>query len=197
MLNVFVICCCVFLKCKILYRGISLLSIPGKVYGRVLIDKVREITGGMVGEEQCGFRTGRGCVDQVFSLKQLSEKYVAKGKSVYVAYMDLEKAYDRVDRDAMWKVLRMYGINGNLLSAIQSLYEESEAMVRVCRKCERFEGVLPSVWMCKEVKSCVIDCVVISGVKLMKFVWECATKFVGMWGCATVFVGMWGWRRSA
>ena len=64
----------------------------------------------------------------------MSEKYVAKGRSLYVAYMDLEKAYDRVDRDAMWKVLGMYGVNGNLLSAIQSLYEESEARVRVCRK---------------------------------------------------------------
>ena len=42
------------------YRGISLLSIPGKVYGSVLIDKIRETTEGMVGEEQCGFRTGLG-----------------------------------------------------------------------------------------------------------------------------------------
>merc|ERR1712002_206763 len=116
------------------YRGISLLSIPGKVYGRVLIDRVREITEGMIGEEQCGFRTGRGCVDQVFTLKQVSEKYIAKGRNLHVAYMDLEKANDRVDRDAMWKVLRMYGIDGNFLSAIQSLYEESEAMARVCRK---------------------------------------------------------------
>ena len=64
----------------------------------------------------------------------MSENYVAKGRSLHVTYKDLEKVYDRVDRDAMWKVLRMYGINGNLLSAIQSLYEESEAMVRVCRK---------------------------------------------------------------
>jgi len=116
------------------YRGISLLSIPGKVYGRVLIERVRVLTEGMIGEEQCGFRMGRGCVDQVFSLKQLSEKYVGKGKDLYVAYMDLEKAYDRVDRDAMWRVLGMYGINGDLLKAIQSLYAESEARVRVCRE---------------------------------------------------------------
>ncbi|MEL7520935.1 MAG: reverse transcriptase family protein, partial [Cyanobacteria bacterium J06553_1] len=116
------------------YRGISLLSIPGKVYGRILIERVRGMTEGMLGEEQCGFRMGRGCVDQVFSLKQLSEKYIGKGKDLYVAYMDLEKAYDRIDRDAMWGVLQMYGINGNLLRAIQSLYADSEGSVRVCRE---------------------------------------------------------------
>ena len=59
---------------------------------------------------------------------------MGKGKNLYVAYMDLEKAYDRIDRDAMWRVLRMYGVNGSLLKGIQSLYEESEACVRVCRK---------------------------------------------------------------
>ena len=65
-------------------------------------------------------------------MKQMSEKFVDKIKSLYVAYMDLEKAYDRVDREAMWRVLGMYGINGQLLKVIQSLYEKSEACVRVC-----------------------------------------------------------------
>ena len=116
------------------YRGISLLSIPGKVYGRVLIEKVRSITEGLIGEEQCGFRRGRGCVDQIFTMRQLSEKFVSKGKSLYVAYMDLEKAYDRIDREAMWRVLSMYGVNDDLIRGIRSFYEGSEACVRVCRQ---------------------------------------------------------------
>ena len=45
----------------------------------------------MIGEEQCGFRSGRGCVDQVFVMKQMSEKFCGKNKSLFVAYMDLEK----------------------------------------------------------------------------------------------------------
>ena len=45
------------------YRGISLLSVPGKVYGRILIEKVCSLTEGLIGEEQFGFRSGRGCVD--------------------------------------------------------------------------------------------------------------------------------------
>ena len=74
------------------YRGISLLSIPGKVYRRILIEKVHSLTEGLIGQEQCGFRSGRGCVDQVFVMKQMRKKFVDKDKSFYVAYMDLEKA---------------------------------------------------------------------------------------------------------
>ena len=59
----------------------------------------------MTGEEQSGFRSGSGCVDQVFVMKQMSEKFCGKNKSLFVTYMDLEKAYDRIDRDAMWRVL--------------------------------------------------------------------------------------------
>ena len=40
-------------------------------------------------------------MDQVFVVKQTSEKFVDKGKCLYVAYMDLEKVYDRIDRDAV------------------------------------------------------------------------------------------------
>ncbi len=49
------------------FRGISLLSIAGKVYGKVLIKRVREGTEGMIRDEQRGFRRGRGCVDQIFA----------------------------------------------------------------------------------------------------------------------------------
>ena len=45
--------------------------------------------------------------------------------------MDLEKACDRVDRDAMWDVLRLYGIGGRLLRGVKSLYVGSKACVRV------------------------------------------------------------------
>ena len=47
-------------------RGISLLSIRSKVYGRVVVERVIACTESMIREEQCGFRQGRGCVVQVF-----------------------------------------------------------------------------------------------------------------------------------
>ena len=49
---------------------------------------------------------------------------------MYFAFLDLEKAYDRVDRDAMWNVLRLYGIGGRLLRGVRSLYVASKACDR-------------------------------------------------------------------
>ena len=61
-------------------RGISLLSAVAKLYGRVLIKRVRAGTECAIGEEQCGFRQGRGHMDQVFDIRQMCEKYLANGK---------------------------------------------------------------------------------------------------------------------
>src|SRR5678816_1578033 len=91
------------------YRGICLLSVVGKVYGRILIERVRGLTEGRMGEEQGGFREGRGCVDQVFTLKMLVEKSLERKGKVYGCFLDLEKAYDRVKRGELWRVLEENG----------------------------------------------------------------------------------------
>ena len=63
-------------------RGVSSSSAVGKLYSRVLIKRVRAGTEYAIGEEQCGFRQGRGCMDQVFVIRQVCEKYLANGKDV-------------------------------------------------------------------------------------------------------------------
>ena len=92
----------------------------GKLYGTVLIESVRAGTECAIGEEQCGFRQGRGCMDQVFEIRQVCEKYLENGKDVFSAFMDLEKAYDRIDQHGMWQMLKVYGVGGKLLKAVQS-----------------------------------------------------------------------------
>ena len=108
-----------------------MLSVVGKVYGRVLINRIRDKTENVIAEVQGGFRRGRGCTDQIFTVRQICEKYLGKGKDVYFAFLDLEKAYDKVDRDAMWNVLRLYGIGGRLLRGVKSFHVGSKAYVRV------------------------------------------------------------------
>ncbi len=85
----------------------------------------------MIHDEQGGFGRGRGCVDQIFAVRQVCEKYLAKGKEVFWAFMDLEKAYDRIDREGLWTVLRLYGPGGRLLKGVKSFYKNSRASVRV------------------------------------------------------------------
>ena len=88
-------------------------------------------------------------------LRQVCEKMKEKGKQVWIAFMDLEKAYDRIDRDAMWQVMRIYGIGGRVLRGIMSFYEGGRACVRVGgRVSESFEvriglrqGCVMSPWL--------------------------------------------------
>ena len=87
-------------------RDISFFSAVGKLYGRVLIKRVRGRTECAIGEQQCGFRQGRACMDQVFIVKQECEKYLANGKDVFLVFIDFEKAYDMVDRHGMCQMLR-------------------------------------------------------------------------------------------
>ncbi len=53
------------------YRGISLLIVSGKIYGRVFNERIMKITDKSVGDVQGGFRKGRGYVDQIFAVKIL------------------------------------------------------------------------------------------------------------------------------
>ena len=83
------------------FKGISLLSVVGKMYGRILTDRIKDKAENVIAEVQSGFRRSRGCTDQSFIVRQICKKYLGKGKDVYFAFLDLEKAHDRVDRDAM------------------------------------------------------------------------------------------------
>ena len=75
---------------------------------------------GLIDVKQWDFRAGRGCVDQIFTLKQTSGK-----KIVYVGLIGLEMAYDKVIREALWQVLIMYDVGNKLLSGIRSMYVDS------------------------------------------------------------------------
>jgi len=67
---------------------------------------VQKITKDKVSVEKGGFRTGKGCVDQIFTVRMIIEKMLAKEK-VYAAFMDLEKTFHTLDWEAMWVVLKV------------------------------------------------------------------------------------------
>ena len=78
------------------YRGISLISVPSKVFMRVLLNRMKPKIEEGLREEQDGFRGGRSTVDQIFSLRQILENRWEFALPVYCAFIDLEKAYDSV-----------------------------------------------------------------------------------------------------
>ena len=65
------------------------------------------------------------------AVRQVCEKYLANGKDVFCAFMYLEKAYDIIDWHGMWQMLRVYGVGGKSMKAVQSFYVDSRACVRL------------------------------------------------------------------
>ena len=80
-------------------------------------------------ESQSGFRKGCGCEDMIFVARQLVEKAREHGKSLYVLFVDLRKAYDSVPRQALWKVLEKYGVPVKMLNVIKSFHKGMHAEV--------------------------------------------------------------------
>uniref|UniRef100_A0A671V1W2 Reverse transcriptase domain-containing protein n=1 Tax=Sparus aurata TaxID=8175 RepID=A0A671V1W2_SPAAU len=113
------------------YRGITLLSLPGKVFSRVLKRRIRPIVEPRIQEEQCGFRPGHGTLDQLYTLHRVLEGSWEFAQPVHMCLVDLEKAFDRVPRGILWEVLREYGVGGPLLRAVRSLYDRSRSLVRI------------------------------------------------------------------
>ena len=84
----------------------------------------------MLHEAQGGFRALR-CQDQIFCLRQAVENLYEKNRELYLCFIDLEKAFDRVPRQKLFEVLSEYGIRGGLLEAIKSIYVGSKAAVGI------------------------------------------------------------------
>ena len=81
-------------------------------------------------ESQCGFRKGRGCVDMIFTARQLVEKSREHNTPLFVLFVDLRKAYNSVPSSALWQVLEKCGIPPRMLSVIRSLHNGMYAAVR-------------------------------------------------------------------
>ena len=73
------------------FRGISLLSVVGKVYGKILVKRIREGTEGMICDEQGGFTRVRGCVDQIFAVRRVCGKYLVKVRKCFGPSCSWEK----------------------------------------------------------------------------------------------------------
>ena len=117
------------------YRGVKLLEHAMKIVERVLVNRIRRIV--EVDEMQFGFMPGKGTTDAVFILRRLQEEYRAKGKKLYMCFVDLEKAFDRVPRKVMEWAMRKRGIPEAMVRAVMSLYEGAKTIVRVGRSCLR------------------------------------------------------------
>ena len=82
-------------------------------------------------DSQFGFVPDRGTTDAIFVVRQLQEKYLAVSKRLCRAFVDLEKAFDRVPRKVIWWALRKLGVDEWIVRLVQGMYANARSRVRV------------------------------------------------------------------
>ena len=81
-----------------------------EVFGRVLIDRIRDGVNSKLRDEQAGFRSGRGTVEQIFILRNIIEQVVEWQATLYITFVDFEKAFDSVHRvyGKLWRAMEFH-----------------------------------------------------------------------------------------
>ena len=97
------------------YRGITLLSVVGKVFCKILNNRLVELK--------------RSCIDNVYTLSELVQGRLREGKTTYAFFLDVQKAYDMVWRDGLWLKLWDMGVKGRIWRVIKKMYESSRSAV--------------------------------------------------------------------
>ena len=111
------------------YRGLKLTEKAMKILERIVDGLIRQVVS--IDDSQFGFVPGRGTTDAIFVVGQLQEKYLAVNKRLYMAFVDLEKAFDLVPRKVIWWALRKLGVEVWIMWLVQGMYAYERSRLRV------------------------------------------------------------------
>ncbi|BHF66147.1 hypothetical protein SprV_0200916100 [Sparganum proliferum] len=106
------------------HRGISLLNIAGKIFARILLNRLsNHLEQGLLPESQCGFRRHRGTTDMIFAARQLQEKCQEMRTHLYSTFVDLTKAFDTVNREGLWKIMQKFDCPERFIEMVCQLHD--------------------------------------------------------------------------
>ena len=111
------------------YRGLKLIEQVMKVLERVVEGLIRERV--EIDEMQCGFMSGRVTTDAILLYVSYRRSTWLPNKPLYMTFIDLEKAFDRVPRDVIWWAMCKLGIDEWLVRLVQSMYKDVKSRVTV------------------------------------------------------------------
>ena len=79
---------------------------------------------------QAGFRKGRGTRDQIVNIHWIIEKASESQRNIYFCFIDYAKAFDSVDHNKLWTIMKEKGIPDHLTCLLRNLYAGQEATIR-------------------------------------------------------------------
>ena len=117
------------------YRGLKLTEHVMKVMERIVDEMIQEMKA--IDEMQFAFVPGRGTTDAIYIIRQLQEKFLSKkdlndkNLTLFFAFVDLEKAFDRVPRKVLWWAMRKVGVEEWIVRLVQAMYNNARSRVGV------------------------------------------------------------------
>nr|VZI40076.1 unnamed protein product [Spirometra erinaceieuropaei] len=112
------------------HRGISLLKIAGKIFARILLNRLNNhLEQGLLPKSQCGFRRHRRFTDMMFAARQLQEKCQEMRTHLYSTFVNLTKAFDTVNREGLWKIMQKFGCLERFIQLERQLHDGMMARV--------------------------------------------------------------------
>ena len=112
------------------YCTIALISHASKVMLKLLQARLQQYVNQELPDVQAGFRKSRGTREQIANILWIIEKAREFQKNIYFCFIDYAKAFDCVDHNKLWKILKEIGIPGHLTCLLRNLYAGQEATVR-------------------------------------------------------------------
>ena len=109
---------------------IALISHASKVMLKILQARLQEYVNCEPPDVQAGFRKGIGTRDQIANIRWIMEKAREFQKNIYFCLIDYAKAFDCVDHNKLWKILKEMGIPDHLTCLLRNLYAGEDATVR-------------------------------------------------------------------
>ena len=113
------------------YRTTVLISHASKIILKILQARLQQYMNGELPNVQAEFRKGKGTTDQIANIHQMMEKGREVQKNIYFCFIDYSKAFDCVDHNKLWKILKEMGIPDHLTCLLRNLYAGQEATVRI------------------------------------------------------------------
>ena len=116
------------------YRGITIGSCLGKLFGKILNTRLENFLNSrnIISAEQIGFCKGKRTSDHHFVLKTLIDKYTQQNsKKLYTCFIDLKKAFDTVDHNGLFYKLRKIGVSNIFYNVSKSMYTATELAVKI------------------------------------------------------------------
>ena len=115
------------------YRPITMTNCVSKIYANILNEELNEWAekNDILSEEQNGFRKNRCCTDNIYIIQQAINIQKTRRKPLYLAVLDLEKAYDNISRDFLYHMLDTMGCDKKAINIIKSLYMETKVRFKV------------------------------------------------------------------